>query len=328
MKPTLAMLVYAMVLGPAQVETLPASLPPTAGQTPGLKVPLPGPKAPAELAPPAREPQPPAELPPEVPLPLKVPLPPPVPRNPAGLAAPEDPPSPAEEPAAEDLPPVPSVPPPPVPYPGDRVVPLPIPAGCAACRQSSNVPPWERLRSRLRPTGPAAGYFVVQDVHGAWPVVTPDAPSPYAPPAETAPPPLVRASSHALPPSEAVMPVIYTARTEPPANPPGKMVIVQQAGPEKEIAWGAQDEYRKIVGQLMRVQVHGGRWVVRYAGLDKEDRYGGSVMLDPAADVGKCAEGDVVCVQGEVLNGGRAERPLGAPLYRVQSLQRLGGGKN
>jgi hypothetical protein len=99
--------------------------------------------------------------------------------GPAGLAAPVDLPGPPEELAAEA----------PAPYPVGRVVPVPTPAGCAACRQTRSALPWERLRSRLRRVGPAAGYFVVQDLHGVWPAGTPDAP-PYKPPAETAAPPL------------------------------------------------------------------------------------------------------------------------------------------
>jgi hypothetical protein len=105
------------------------------------------------------------------------------------------------------------------------------------------------------------------------------------------------------------------------------MRIISAKQPEI-FARGAQDDYRRIVGTLTRVLIHGGRWIVRYAALDKEDCYGGSVVLDSAADLIGFAEGDVVCVHGEVLNGGRPERPLGAPLYRVQSIQRVGGGQN
>ena len=102
------------------------------------------------------------------------------------------------------------------------------------------------------------------------------------------------------------------------------MRIVSARRPEI-LTPGAQDNYCKIVGSLTRVHIHNGCWVVRYAGLDKEDRYGGSVVLESSASLTGFAEGDFVCVQGEVLNGGRAERPLGAPLYRVQSIQRVGG---
>jgi len=176
------------------------------------------------------------------------------------------------------------------------------------------------------PAGPAAGYFVLQDVHGIWPVTTSE------PPLPAGPLPLFRASSHPLLPVDPIQPITYTTcdvapETDTPAARPEKMVIVQTKS-TTEIAWGAQEEYRQIVGQLVRVHVHGGRWVVRFAGLDKEDRYGGSVVLDPDADLSQLAEGDVVRVRGEILNGGRAERPLGAPLYRVQSIERLGGGQN
>ncbi len=334
MKPTLAVLVYAVVLGPGQVQTLPPALPPGTAPTPGLRVPVPLSGA-ATLADPQAVPQPAEQVPP-LSLPLKVPVPE---KSPAGLTPPEDvqqptlpPPADLPPPPPNSLPPLPQKveagPPRPVPVVPCPPPPFPGPPTGAACRQEApQAPPWERLRPTTKPAGPAAGYFVVQDVHGVWPVPTNGQTAP--PPLAPEPAPVVRASGHPLPPAESALPVILTAAARAVPAPPAKKVeIVQGKQEPKEVAWGARDEYRKIVGQLVRVHVHGGRWVVRYAGLDKEDRYGGSVVLDPeSADLGRLREGDVVCVQGEILNGGRAERPLGAPLYRVRSLTRLGGAK-
>jgi hypothetical protein len=307
MKATLALLVYTLALSPAQMDTLPPTLP-TAGEqkAPGLPVPLPNP---AGLATPAAkaqaEPRP--EEAPQATQPLRVPLPEPIP---AELPAPALPPLVPPGPGRGESGPTTTW-----SRPTAR---WSRPAENAA-RLNQVEPRRERLPLALRPAGPAGVFFVLQDVHGAWPTTALESPTP------AAPPPLVRASSHPLPPAATVLPVIYTTRDVPPPAAAEKGVIVQTR-PPREIAWGARDEYRQIVGQLVRVHVHGGRWVVRYASLDQEDRYGGSVVLDPEADLGRVAEGDVVCVRGAVLNGGRAERPLGAPLYRVQSIERLGGG--
>jgi hypothetical protein len=320
MKAALALYAYAMVCSLAQVEMLPASLPTPQAipQTPGLKVPLP-PVA-AQLAAPRPESHVPDDLPPIV-LPMKVSLP--EPRRPAELATPmgealESQESPAPvlplpalvyDTRAENTPrPVPVVPLPPMPSPSP----------------AQNQMHWKDADpAQLRPAGPAAGCFVIQDVHGFWPPQMTGAATVAPPPALESAATVVRASSHALPAPAPILPVIYTSRSVS-AQPAKKMRIVSSQQPEI-FAPGAQDNYRKIVGSLTRVHIHKGCWVVRYSGLDKEDRYGGSVVLESSASLTGFAEGDFVCVQGELLNGGRAERPLGAPLYRVQSIQRVGG---
>jgi hypothetical protein len=78
------------------------------------------------------------------------------------------------------------------------------------------------------------------------------------------------------------------------------------------------DDYSWVTGQLFYIHVHSdqGIWVVRYAPVDKEDRYGGSVVLAPVAPMTGLREGDLVTVHGEVLNQGRGSRYLGGPLYR------------
>jgi hypothetical protein len=61
-------------------------------------------------------------------------------------------------------------------------------------------------------------------------------------------------------------------------------------------------------------------WVVRYAPIDHEDRFGGSVVLASAVSMRNFREGDLVCVSGEILNEGRASRYLGGPLYRAATI--------
>jgi hypothetical protein len=73
-----------------------------------------------------------------------------------------------------------------------------------------------------------------------------------------------------------------------------------------------------VTGQLFYIHAAGqGFWVVRYAPVDQEDKYGGSVVLAGAANMQNFREGDLICVHGEVLNEGKATKYLGGPLYRA-----------
>ena len=101
------------------------------------------------------------------------------------------------------------------------------------------------------------------------------------------------------------------------AQPDGKVKI----GFQKKIGHG--DNYEWITGQLSYMHVDGGVWVVRYAGLEEEDRFGGSVVLAPAVSMKNFREGDLVRVHGEVLDQGHSSHHLGGPLYRVNSVQIL-----
>jgi hypothetical protein len=85
---------------------------------------------------------------------------------------------------------------------------------------------------------------------------------------------------------------------------------------------GRADDFRWITGQLYYIHVHGdqGFWVVRYAPIDKEDRYGGSVVLAPVTSMQSFREGDLVTVHGDLLNEGRATRFVGGPLYRAAAV--------
>ncbi len=76
----------------------------------------------------------------------------------------------------------------------------------------------------------------------------------------------------------------------------------------------------KLTGQLFFVHADGGLWVLRYAPLGKEDPNGGSVILARDRSMDSYREGDLVTVQGEVLNE-RGSSRLGGPLYRVRSIQ-------
>lgn len=80
-------------------------------------------------------------------------------------------------------------------------------------------------------------------------------------------------------------------------------------------------DYSWVTGQLFYIHADGGLWVVRYAPIDREDRYGGSVVLAPTVSMRNFREGDLVTVRGEVLNQGRASKRLGGPLYRAITVE-------
>jgi hypothetical protein len=81
------------------------------------------------------------------------------------------------------------------------------------------------------------------------------------------------------------------------------------------------DDASWVIGELRYVHADGGLWVVRYAPLDKEDRYGGAVVLAKGQDMSKFREGDLVFVKGSILDEGRASKYLAAPLYRASSIE-------
>jgi hypothetical protein len=76
------------------------------------------------------------------------------------------------------------------------------------------------------------------------------------------------------------------------------------------------DDASWIIGQLFYLHADGGTWVVRYAPLGKEDKYGGEVILTRGVDMSKLREGDLVYVKGEILRENRASKYVGGPLYR------------
>ncbi|HWG42228.1 MAG TPA: hypothetical protein VN688_05530, partial [Gemmataceae bacterium] len=83
---------------------------------------------------------------------------------------------------------------------------------------------------------------------------------------------------------------------------------------------GRAADYSWVTGQLFYVHADGGLWVLRYAPLSQEDANGGSVVLARDRQMDSYREGDLVKVQGEILNQ-KGSIFLGGPLYRTQSIQ-------
>jgi hypothetical protein len=76
-------------------------------------------------------------------------------------------------------------------------------------------------------------------------------------------------------------------------------------------------DFSTITGQLTFAHVDGGVWVLRYADLGTEDANGGSVILARDARLSKYREGDVIRVEGRIVDSKGSSR-LGGPLYQVR----------
>jgi hypothetical protein len=94
-----------------------------------------------------------------------------------------------------------------------------------------------------------------------------------------------------------------------------------ELAPKNRDKVGNAEDYTWITGQLCRVHTAQGEvWVVRYAPIEQVDKYGGSMVLVPVVEMKNYREGDVVCVQGEVLKDQQAPGRLGGAPYRVTAI--------
>jgi len=90
----------------------------------------------------------------------------------------------------------------------------------------------------------------------------------------------------------------------------------QDAAPAQSAA-----DFSWLTGQLMFVHADGGKWILRYASVGKEDPNGGSVVLASGLPMDSYRDGDIVRVAGEILNQQRSSAYLGGPLYRAKSIE-------
>ena len=122
------------------------------------------------------------------------------------------------------------------------------------------------------------------------------------------------------------------APVEPAPEPPpatARKPIIDESEPDTvpvsttvpESIYGRDANYTWLKGQLQRVHVPGGEWKLRYAPLDQQDRWGGSVVLATDVRLDAFVDGDIVYIEGEIL----AARPslyLTGPLYRIRTIRR------
>jgi hypothetical protein len=84
---------------------------------------------------------------------------------------------------------------------------------------------------------------------------------------------------------------------------------------------GHEADHSWLTGQLYRVKAGTNvLWVVRYATSEEQDKHGGTVVLAPAAGMQNFREGDLVSVQGQILNGGRASEQVACPVFRASEV--------
>lgn len=78
-------------------------------------------------------------------------------------------------------------------------------------------------------------------------------------------------------------------------------------------------EYRWLSGELQFVHARNS-WRLRYASVDEEDRYGGSVTLTEMGSMDSFSNGQFVRVEGSMVN---PESKEPSPAFRVTSIQPL-----
>lgn len=80
------------------------------------------------------------------------------------------------------------------------------------------------------------------------------------------------------------------------------------------------EDYTWLSGELQYVHVRN-LWKVRYASVDEEDRYGGSVTLTDMGSMSKYRNGQMVRVEGQVVDSESRDTPA----YRVRAIEVLPG---
>jgi hypothetical protein len=122
--------------------------------------------------------------------------------------------------------------------------------------------------------------------------------------------------------SDTLTPIALKTLQQVPARTPAHDAPALAEAPKETVERVAiADDASWVIGQLSYVHAGGGIWLLRYAPLDTEDRYGGGVVLAPGADMSKFHEGDIVFVRGSIVNEGRGSKYVGGPLYRATNIE-------
>jgi hypothetical protein len=101
----------------------------------------------------------------------------------------------------------------------------------------------------------------------------------------------------------------------PPPEPGTRLVSAQRELPR----YDHDSQYHWLVGTIDYSNIQGA-WVVRYAPADQEDRFGGSVVLVHSTALTDFHSGQLVCVEGYVLDN-RSEQIR--PPYQVRKIVAL-----
>lgn len=102
-----------------------------------------------------------------------------------------------------------------------------------------------------------------------------------------------------------------------------KRRLDQVPDPSGDQTYGHANDYTWLIGRLQRISTPTEQWKIRYAPLDEEDQWGGSMVLAPDARLGSYTDGDIVYLEGQII----APRPslyISGPLYRVRLIRPFG----
>lgn len=122
------------------------------------------------------------------------------------------------------------------------------------------------------------------------------------------------------------VPVLPVTRSEPQSVPPQSESQIILTGatvvspPAPSVLRHAED-YSWLIGELRYVHCRRA-WHLRYATLDEEDRYGGSVTLIETGPMTKYQDGQRVRVQGTLVHPDCRDA---SPAYRVTAIETLDG---
>ncbi len=102
---------------------------------------------------------------------------------------------------------------------------------------------------------------------------------------------------------EEIKPVaLEQPKLEEKVIPARKPIAQPEPEPIQVPEYAHAQDYRWLVGQLQRVHSPQHQWKIRYAALDEDDEWGGSMVLSQDARLDRCKDGDMVYVEGEILN--------------------------
>ncbi len=110
-----------------------------------------------------------------------------------------------------------------------------------------------------------------------------------------------------MPSTKMSEPPLAEPETKPAVNLTISPISFHAAPARKELSSALADkvghdsDYSWITGQI---RLEGGRWVLRYAGQETIDRYGGRLFLAPAGNMANFHDGDLVTVEGHVVGSG------------------------
>ena len=116
--------------------------------------------------------------------------------------------------------------------------------------------------------------------------------------------------------------VIRTTSSEQPARQ--TKPVVQQIPAELKApapAFGHSSDYRWLLGVVQKINTPVALTKVRYARLDEQDAWGGSMVLSEDVRLDEFEDGDVIYIEGQIL----ADRPslyVSGPLYRANVIRK------